>query len=88
MPTIFIVRSRECVATMQQVNRTDVVMHRRVSPQSCQSCCRKFRDEDCAVPFTRFNDNNEIWYLENATVANRKKIALYCSHEAAQLEAR
>jgi hypothetical protein len=38
--------------------------------------------------FIRFNNNNnDTWHLENATVANRKKIALYCYHKAAQLEA-
>ena len=38
--------------------------------------------------FTCFNNNNDIWHLENATVANRKKIALYSYHKAAQLEVR
>jgi hypothetical protein len=35
----------------------------------------------------RFNNNNGIWRLENATVANRKKIALNFYHKAEQLEA-
>jgi hypothetical protein len=74
----------------QQFNKSIALMSLRTAeyvPNAVNHVVANLETKSLLYLFTHFNYNNEIWYFENATVAKRKKIALYYSHEAAQLEA-
>jgi ribosomal protein L32 len=74
----------------QQFNKSTALMSvcaAEYATNAVNHVVANFEGKSVLYFFIRFNNNNDIWHLENATVANRKKIALYCYHKAAQLEA-
>jgi hypothetical protein len=72
----------------QQSNKSTELMSvcaAEYAPNAVNHVVANFERKSVLHFFIRFNNNNDIWHLENASVADRK-IALYCYHKAAQLE--
>jgi hypothetical protein len=75
---------------LQQFNKSTALMSVCASEYATNAVnhvVANFERKSLLYFFTRFNNNNDIWHLESVTVANRKKIALYCYHKSALLEA-
>jgi hypothetical protein len=78
--------SRECEAKIKESAPQMSVCAAEYTTNAINHVVANFETKSVLYFFTRFNNNNDIWHLETATVANRKKIALYCYHKAAQSE--